>query len=100
MTSRTLNKKTGAQFYLKCENFQRIGAFKFRGGYNALAQFDAKQRKAGAITESSGNFAQALSLAANLLGIKATIVMPYDAPKAKVEATKGYGATRVQAVHP
>ena len=92
LTSRTLNAMTGAQFFLKCENYQRIGAFKFRGGYNALAQFDEKQRKAGAITESSGNFAQALSLAGKLTGIKATIVMPYDAPKAKVAATRGYGA--------
>ena len=83
---------TSAKFFLKCENYQRIGAFKFRGGYNALAQFTPQQRKGGVITESSGNFAQALSLSAKLLGIKATIVMPNDAPISKVQATRDYGA--------
>ena len=96
MTSRTLDKKLGAKIFLKCENYQRIGAFKFRGGYYSLSQFTAKQKKAGVITYSSGNHAQAVACAAGILGIKATIIMPYDAPKLKVTATKGYGATVIQ----
>lgn len=91
LTSRTINKLTGAQFYFKCENFQRMGAFKFRGAMNALSQFTAEQRKNGVVTFSSGNHAQAIALSAKLLGIPATIIMPEDAPKAKMEATKGYG---------
>lgn len=91
LTSRTINALTGAQFYFKCENFQRMGAFKFRGAMNALSQFTAEQRKNGVVTFSSGNHAQAIALSAKLLGIPATIIMPEDAPKAKVAATKGYG---------
>lgn len=91
LTSRTINELTGAQFYFKCENFQRMGAFKFRGAMNALSQFTAEQRKNGVVTFSSGNHAQAIALSAKLLGIPATIIMPEDAPKAKMDATKGYG---------
>lgn len=91
LTSRTINELTGAQFYFKCENFQRIGAFKFRGAMNALSQFTDEQRKNGVITFSSGNHAQAIALSAKLLGIPATIIMPEDAPTAKMQATKGYG---------
>ncbi|MGU7773692.1 threo-3-hydroxy-L-aspartate ammonia-lyase [Burkholderia sp. MR1-5-21] len=91
LTSRTADARTGATLFFKCENFQRMGAFKFRGAYNAIAHFDAEQRKAGVITYSSGNHAQAIALAAKLAGIRATIVMPHDAPAAKVEATRGYG---------
>lgn len=91
LTSRTINALTGAQFYFKCENFQRMGAFKFRGAMNALSQFTAEQRKNGVVTFSSGNHAQAIALSAKLLGIPATIIMPEDAPKAKMVATKGYG---------
>ena len=90
-TSRTVNEAFGAQVYIKCENLQRIGAFKFRGAFNALSRFDARQRKAGVVAFSSGNHAQAIALAARLLGIPATIIMPQDAPAAKVEATQGYG---------
>ncbi|MEQ5177461.1 threo-3-hydroxy-L-aspartate ammonia-lyase [Proteus genomosp. 6] len=90
LTSRTINELTGAQFYFKCENFQRMGAFKFRGAMNALSQFTAEQRKNGVVTFSSGNHVQAIALSAKLLGIPATIIMPEDAPKAKMEATKGY----------
>ncbi|MBN3790087.1 threo-3-hydroxy-L-aspartate ammonia-lyase [Burkholderia sp. Ac-20353] len=91
LTSRTADARTGASLFFKCENFQRMGAFKFRGAYNAIAHFDAEQRNAGVITYSSGNHAQAIALAAKLAGIRATIVMPHDAPAAKVEATRGYG---------
>ncbi len=91
LTSRTADARTGATLFFKCENFQRMGAFKFRGAYNAIAHFDAEQRKAGVITYSSGNHAQAIALAAKLAGIRATIVMPHDAPAAKLEATRGYG---------
>ena len=91
MTSRTANMMTGAELYFKCENFQRMGAFKFRGAYNSIAQFTEAQRKHGVITYSSGNHAQAIALSAKLLGVKATIVMPNDAPATKVAATKGYG---------
>ncbi len=92
MTSRTLNSITGSKNYLKCENFQRVGAFKFRGAYNTLSLLTEKQKKQGVITHSSGNHAQALALAASLLGIQATIVMPKGAPINKINATKGYGA--------
>ena len=91
LTSRTVDAETGAKLFLKCENFQRMGAFKFRGAYNALSLFDAAQRKAGVVTFSSGNHAQATALAARLLGMPATIVMPKDAPAAKIAATRGYG---------
>ncbi|MFI8615557.1 threo-3-hydroxy-L-aspartate ammonia-lyase [Acidovorax sp. NPDC077693] len=92
LTSRILDAEMGAQVFFKCENLQRMGAFKFRGAYNALAQFDATQRKAGVIAFSSGNHAQGIALAARELGMPATIVMPQDAPAAKVAATQGYGA--------
>src|SRR5215469_18482973 len=91
LTSTTANEMVGAQLYFKCENFQRMGAFKFRGAYNAIAQFTPEQRSGGVITFSSGNHAQAIALSAQLLGVKAVIVMPYDAPAVKVEATRGYG---------
>lgn len=92
LTSRTADEATGAQFFFKCENLQRMGAFKFRGAFNALTQFDAAQRRAGVVAFSSGNHAQAVALAARLLGMPATIVMPHDAPAAKLAATRGYGA--------
>lgn len=92
LTSRTLNKRTGCQIFLKCENFQRVGAFKFRGAYNAISQLSDAQKAAGVITHSSGNHAQGVALAAQLLGVKATIVMPEDAPAIKRAATAGYGA--------
>ena len=95
ITSRTVNDEFGAEVFFKCENLQRMGAFKFRGAYNALAQFSPAQRKAGVIAFSSGNHAQGMALAARELGIPATIVMPQDAPAAKVAATQGYGATVV-----
>ena len=95
LTSRGLDAEWGAQVFFKCENLQRMGAFKFRGAFNALARFDAAQRKAGVVAFSSGNHAQGIALAARELGIPATIVMPQDAPAAKVAATQGYGATVV-----
>lgn len=91
MTSRTANALVGAQLFFKCESFQRMGAFKFRGAYNAIAQFTPEQKAGGVITFSSGNHAQAIALSAQLLGVKAVIVMPQDAPAVKVEATRGYG---------
>jgi threonine dehydratase len=92
MTSRTLDKMTGSQLFLKCENFQRVGAFKFRGAYNAVSQLSLEERAAGVVTHSSGNHAQGLALAAKLLGVPATIVMPEDAPQIKKAATADYGA--------
>ncbi|WP_432381757.1 threo-3-hydroxy-L-aspartate ammonia-lyase [Duganella sp. P38] len=92
LTSTTANAELGAEIFFKCENYQRMGAFKFRGGYNALSKFTPEQRKAGVVAFSSGNHAQAIALSARLLGIPATIVMPHDAPAAKVAATRGYGA--------
>ena len=92
MTSRTLNKITGCEVFLKCENFQRVGAFKFRGAYHAISQLNDSQKKAGVVTHSSGNHAQGVALAAKLLQVKATIVMPDDAPAIKKAATAGYGA--------
>lgn len=94
-TSRTVNEALGAEVFFKCENLQRMGAFKFRGGFNALSRFDTGQRKAGVVAFSSGNHAQAIALSARLLGIPATIVMPHDAPAAKVAATRGYGGNVV-----
>ncbi|WP_410750938.1 threo-3-hydroxy-L-aspartate ammonia-lyase [Citrobacter sp. U14242] len=91
MTSRTVNEEFGAEVFFKCENFQRMGAFKFRGAMNALRQFTSEQSMAGVVAFSSGNHAQAIALSAKLLGIPATIIMPHDAPAAKVAATKGYG---------
>jgi threonine dehydratase len=92
LTSRTLDDLTGARVFLKAENFQRMGAFKFRGAFNALAQFTPGQRELGVIAFSSGNHAQAIALSARLLGMPSVIVMPQDAPAAKVAATRGYQA--------
>jgi len=92
MRSRTVDDATGAQFFFKCENFQRMGAFKFRGAFNALSCFNAEQRRAGVAAFSSGNHAQGIALAAQILGVPATILMPTDAPAMKVAATRGYGA--------
>jgi threonine dehydratase len=92
VTSRTIDALTGAQVYFKCENLQRAGAFKFRGAYNALSQLGAGQRKAGVIAFSSGNHAQAVAYASRLLGLPVVIVMPDDAPRVKVQATREYGA--------
>jgi threonine dehydratase len=91
LTSRTADALAGAQLFFKCENFQRMGAFKFRGAYNAIARFSDAQRQAGVLTYSSGNHAQAIALSASLTGIASTIIMPHDAPELKVMATKGYG---------
>ena len=91
LRSSTMDQRLGAQVFFKCENFQRMGAFKFRGAFNALSRFDAAQRMAGAIAFSSGNHAQAIALSARLLGIPAVILMPADAPQAKIDATRGYG---------
>ena len=92
LRSQTADERWGASFFFKCENFQRMGAFKFRGAFNALSKFDAAQRKGGVIAFSSGNHAQAIALSARLLSVPAVIVMPNDAPAAKVAATRGYGA--------
>ena len=95
LTSRTVDEAFGAQVFFKCENMQRMGAFKFRGAYNALMKFSPEQRRAGVVAFSSGNHAQTIALSAKLLGIPATIVMPQDAPAAKVAATRGYGGNVV-----
>jgi threonine dehydratase len=92
LRSTTADALAGATLYFKCENFQRMGAFKFRGAFNSLAKFTPEQRRAGVIAFSSGNHAQAIALAAKLLSIPALILMPLDAPQAKLEATRGYGA--------
>ena len=92
LTSATVNQRTGSQVYFKCENFQRIGAFKFRGAYNALSQLSIEQKQRGVIAYSSGNHAQAVALAGRLLNIPATIIMPRNAPLIKVAATRDYGA--------
>lgn len=91
LTSASADAMTGARLFFKCENFQRVGAFKLRGAYNAIARLDAGRRIAGVIAFSSGNHAQAIALAARLLGTRAVIVMPRDAPQIKVAATRGYG---------
>nr|WP_298793979.1 pyridoxal-phosphate dependent enzyme [uncultured Allomuricauda sp.] len=91
LTSRLIDEHINAQVFFKCENFQRMGAFKMRGATNAIMQLSEGQRKNGVVTHSSGNFAQALSLAARSLGVKAFIVMPDSAPQVKKEAVKGYG---------
>jgi threo-3-hydroxy-L-aspartate ammonia-lyase len=91
-TSRTLDERLSARLFLKCENLQRAGAFKFRGAYNAIAKLTPSERAHGILTYSSGNHAQAIALACRLLGARATIVMPDDAPAAKRRATEGYGA--------
>lgn len=92
LTSRHADDISGAKLYFKAENLQRIGAFKFRGAYNALAALQDSARQRGVLAYSSGNHAQAVSLASSLLGIPATIVMPEDAPASKLAATRGYGA--------
>lgn len=92
LTSRTLDARTGATVLFKCENFQRMGAFKFRGAFNALAQLSPQQKRGGVLAYSSGNHAQAVALAGSLLGVNTVIVMPQDAPQVKLEATRGYGA--------
>nr|WP_299174958.1 pyridoxal-phosphate dependent enzyme [uncultured Allomuricauda sp.] len=91
LTSRLIDEHTNAQVFFKCENFQRMGAFKMRGATNAIMQLSERQRKNGVVTHSSGNFAQALSLAARSLGVKAFIVLPDSAPQVKKEAVKRYG---------
>ena len=96
MTSRTLNQLIGADIFLKCENFQRMGAFKFRGAYNAMSRLTDDQKKQGVITHSSGNHAQAVALVGRLLGIKTVVVMPDDAPVIKRTATEGYGASVIE----
>jgi threo-3-hydroxy-L-aspartate ammonia-lyase len=92
LRSRFADALLGAEVVFKCENFQRSGAFKFRGAYSALSRFTDAQRRAGVVTFSSGNHAQAIALAAQLLGMPATIVMPHDSPAIKLAATRGYGA--------
>ena len=96
MTSRTLDRSAGAKVYLKCENYQRVGAFKFRGAYNAMARLSEEDVRRGVITHSSGNHAQAVALVGRILGIQTTIVMPKDAPATKRAAAEDYGATIVQ----
>jgi threo-3-hydroxy-L-aspartate ammonia-lyase len=91
VTSRTVDARTGAQVFFKCENFQRGGAFKFRGAYNALSRLSPEERRRGVVTFSSGNHAQAIALAGQVLDIPRVIVMPSDAPAVKVAGTRGYG---------
>src|SRR5438045_7651865 len=95
LTSATADALIGARLFFKCENLQRMGAFKFRGAYNALAQLGAEECKRGVLAFSSGNHAQAVALAGKLLGIKTLIVMPETAPKVKLDATRGCGAAVV-----
>ena len=95
MSSRTVDAELDAEVFFKCENLQRMGAFKFRGAFNALSRFDDAQRRAGVVAFSSGNHAQGIALSASLLQIPATIIMPNDAPAAKIAATKGYGGNVV-----
>ena len=92
LTSSYADEIGGAKLFFKCENFQRIGAFKFRGAYNALAQLNEAQKRKGVVAFSAGNHSQAVALASRMLNISATIVMPSDAPAVKIEATRGYGA--------
>src|SRR5512143_4053910 len=91
VTSRAVNARTGAEVFFKCENLQRAGAFKFRGAYNALSRLAPAQRRSGVVTFSSGNHAQAIALAGQILEIPRVIVMPDDAPAVKRAATEGYG---------
>lgn len=95
LTSSAADARTGARVYFKCENFQRAGAFKFRGAYNAVVLLDAGQKRAGVATFSSGNHGQAIALAARLQSVSATIVLPSDAPALKIAAARGYGAELV-----
>ncbi len=92
LTSSSADALVGARLFFKCENLQRMGAFKFRGAYNALSQLNAEERRRGVLAFSSGNHAQAIALAGKLLGVKTLIVMPENAPRVKLEATRGYGA--------
>ena len=92
MTSRTINEMVHADVFFKCENFQKAGAFKIRGAMHALSRLTDEEKERGVVTHSSGNHAQALALASCIVGVRATIVMPENAPRVKVEATKGYGA--------
>lgn len=92
VTSRTLDARTGVYAHLKCENLQRMGAFKFRGAYNRIVQLDPAARSRGVVAYSSGNHAQGVALAARIVGVSAAIVMPHDAPATKIAATRGYGA--------
>jgi threonine dehydratase len=96
VTSRTLDERAGAEIFLKCENFQRVGAFKFRGAYNAISRLTPEEREHGVLAYSSGNHAQGVALAGRLLGVATTIVMPKDAPVTKLAATRGYGATVIE----
>lgn len=96
MTSRTLNRIVGSEIYFKCENFQRIGAFKFRGAFNSISKLSEAEKKRGVITYSSGNHAQAVALVGRMLNIQTTIVMPNNAPETKRAATKDYGAKIVE----
>lgn len=96
LTSRTVNNEFESEVFFKCENFQRVGAFKFRGAMNALLQFNETQKKAGVVAFSSGNHAQAIALSSKILGIPATIIMPKDAPAAKMAATREYGGNIVE----
>jgi threonine dehydratase len=96
LTCQTINQLTGAELYFKCENFQKIGAFKARGGVNAVLSLSAEQLRNGVVTHSSGNHAQAIAYAAALVGVRAYIVMPHTAPRVKKEAVLGYGATVIE----
>jgi len=95
-TSRTLNQLVGAEVFLKCENFQRVGAFKFRGAFNSISQLTEAEKARGVLTYSSGNHAQAVALVGRLLGVQTTIIMPDNAPATKRAATEGYGATIIE----
>jgi len=95
MRSNTFDHRVNAQVFVKCENFQRMGAFKFRGAYNAMARLSSAQKQRGVLTHSSGNHAQAIALSGQLLDIQTTIVMPQDAPAVKLAATRGYGGNIV-----
>src|SRR4051794_14439778 len=96
VTSRTLDERVGAQVFLKCENFQRIGAFKIRGAWNAISQLSPEEKRRGVIAFSSGNHAQAVALACREMGVQAVIVMPRTASATKRAATEGYGAQVVE----
>lgn len=96
MTSQTLNRKLGAEVYFKCENFQKVGAFKFRGAFNSVSQLSSEEKARGVLTYSSGNHAQAMALVGQMLNVQTTIVMPNNAPATKRAATAEYGATIVE----
>jgi threonine dehydratase len=96
MTSRILNETVGMEVFLKCENFQRVGAFKFRGAFNTISQLTDQQKERGIITYSSGNHAQAVALVGQLLGVRTTVVMPNNAPRVKRAATEAYGAAVIE----